>query len=180
MGKAGLTDAHRALLKDLADGALSKKEIALRHKISPDHLSALCTGNIAAGGAVAADFKTEFQKLLSKQTEDTKKLFKENKHLALTKINQRLKNLLPHQATKDMTAELCQILNAMAKLGPNVEIGEMHTHYHLTAEERVNEFRRLVAATSKDVRSRIQGTVGRGSAATSKPTGTRGRGPEKE
>ena len=180
MGKAGLSTKHQSILKDLATGSLTKKEIAKKNGIGAEHLSDLCSGNVKSAGVCATLFKTAYNKVLSDQTDDIKKLFKENKGLALKKLNQRLLNLLPLKATKDMTAELCQILNAMSKLAPQVEIGQMHTHYHLTQEERVDEFRRLVAATSKDDRSRLHDTVGRGSVATTKLVRTRSRRPKEE
>lgn len=181
MGKAGLQEKHHTALKLLAEGRLSRNEIAKSSGLSVSTLSGLCAGDVAAQGNVALLFKTEFNKITSKQTEDTLKLLKENKALALEKINQRLRSLLPHKTTKDMTQELTAILNALSKAEPHSDIsGGVHTHYHLTREERVNEFRRLVAATAKDDRSRIHGNVGRGPSAVIKPTGSRGRGQEAE
>jgi DNA-binding Lrp family transcriptional regulator len=179
MGKAGLQESHLKALKLLSEARLSISEIAKSVGLSQPTLSNLMAGNVKAAGSVALDFKTEYQKVLSKQTEESVKLLKENKSLALTKLNQRLRNIMAKKPTKDMTAEVAQILNALAKVDSQGKIeGGIHTHYHLTAEERVNEFRRLVAATAKDVGSRIHGSVGRGSAAAPKPIGSRGRGQE--
>ena len=176
MGKAGLQDNHRKALQLLSEARLSKEAIAAECGFSAPTLSNLCAGNIAAAGNVATEFKTEYQKVLSKQTEETTKLLKENKSLALTKLNQRLRNILADKPTKDMTQEVAMILNALSKAEPHNDIsGGVHTHYHLTREERINEFKRLVAATAKDAGSRILGAVGRGSVAVAKPTGARGR-----
>ena len=175
MGKVGLQDKHLQALKLLSEATLSRDDIAKTCGMSKETLSNLCNGNIAANGNVASLFKTEYQKIVSKQTEDTTKLLKENKSLALTKLNQRLRNILASKPTKDMTQEVAMILNALSKAEPHNDIsGGVHTHYHLTREERINEFKRLVAATAKDAGSRILGAVGRGSVAVAKPTGARG------
>ena len=176
MGKTGLQSNHLEALKLLSEARLSISEIAKQVGLSQPTLSNLMAGNIKGAGIVASEFKTEYQKILSKQTEDTTKLLKENKALALAKINQRLRNISTDKPTKDMIQEVSMILNALSKAEPNVQVeGGVHTHYHLTREERINEFKRLVAATAKDARSRLCGSVGRGSVAVAKPTGSRGR-----
>jgi transcriptional regulator with XRE-family HTH domain len=163
MGKAGLQEKHHLALKLLSEARLSRDEIAKSCGMSKETLSNLCNGNVAASGNLALAFKAEYQKIVTRQTEDCDKLFKENKILALTMLNQRLRNLLPFKATREMTLEVASILNALARATPAIGIsGGVHTHYHLTAEERRNEFKRLIAATAKDVRNQTHKTPGRG------------------
>lgn len=181
MGKAGLSDMHKKALELIAEGMFSRNQIANQCGFSAATLSNLCSGNIKAAGNIALEFKTEYQKIISKQSEDAVKLLKENKALALEKINQRLRLLMTQVATKDMTVELTQILNALSKTEGGISVeGGIHTHYHLTKQERADEFRRLLTATAKDVRSRISGSAGRGSVANVKPAGARGIRPQAE
>lgn len=181
MGKAGLSDMHKKALSLIEEGIFSRNDIAKQCGFSAATLSNLCAGNVKAAGNVALDFKTEYQKIVSKQAEDSAKLLKENKALALEKLNQRLRVLMTHNPTKEMTVELTQILNALSKTEGGISVeGGIHTHYHLTKQERADEFRRLLAATAKDVRSRISGSAGRGAAAAVKPAGARGIRPQAE
>jgi len=163
MGKSGLQEKHHLALKLLSEARLSRNEIAKSCGMSKETLSNLCNGNVAANGNLASEFKTEYQKIVSRQTEDCEKLLKENKTLALTKLNQRLRNLLPMKPTREMTTEVASILSALAKATPAIGIsGGLHTHYHLTQEERSNEFKRLIAAAAKDFQSQKNKTPGRG------------------
>jgi transcriptional regulator with XRE-family HTH domain len=160
MEKSKLKEKHLLALKLLAEARLSRDEIAESCGMSKESLSNLCNGNVAACGDLALAFKTEYQKIVAKQTEDCEKLHKENKALVLTKLNQRLRNLLPFKPTKDMTVELVSILNALTR-ADQVVSGDVHTHYHLTAEERANEFKRLIALTAQDVQLQKSAEFGR-------------------
>lgn len=173
-----LSQKHLDILELLSDPANTRQEISDKVGINDRDLRALINGDSARMGPIALEFKTEYQKILSKKNEEAKHLFKENRAFIMMKLNARLRKMMPDRPTKDMTAELCQMLNSMAKMGPQVEIGEVHTHYHLTKEERTNEFKRLVAAVSQDVRGRLSKSVGRGSAESTKSTGTRAGRPK--
>lgn len=171
---------HLEILELLSDPNNTRQDIISKTKINEVDLRSLINGNVQRLGPVALEFKTEYQKILSKKNEESKALFKENRAFVMMKLNQRLRKMMPDRPTKDMTVELCQMLNAMAKMGPQVEIGQMHTHYHLTQEERTNEFKRLVAAVSQDVRGRLSKAPGRGTAEHLKSPGTRDRRPKAE
>lgn len=156
MGNAQLQDKHRLALKLLAEAQLSRDEIAQSCGMSKETLSNLCNGNTAACGRLAQVFKTEYQKIVSKQTEEYKKLYKENKALVMTKLNQRLRNLLPFKPTKDMTTELVSILNALSKSDQTMHVtGELHATYRMSSDERINEFKRLLAALGQDQITRL-------------------------
>ena len=158
-----LTAEHKKAISLLKAGT-PRKQVEIVMSWSRDKLHALIMGDEKKGSKAATLFKealgfdSKKKKPVpgSELDNKAKLLLKENKRLALSKLNQRLTSLIPHTPTQKMCAELCSILKVLSAATPTFEIkGDMHTHYHLTKEERSNEFRRLLGKATEGIGRRV-------------------------
>jgi hypothetical protein len=138
---AGLSDKHKKAINALVNGD-TVKQAAKKSGLSEDQLYSLKEGQ-AKAGSISSLFKSELDRLTVKQFEKVKNLTKATQRLALEKVQQFLLDRAGEKPDAELVKQCTTILNSIGKITPNVEIGEFHTHTHLSGEELVSEFQRL-------------------------------------
>lgn len=141
----GLQPKHWKALQLIEEGNLSLKEIAGACGFSVGTMYDLYNGDLKAGQELGELFKSELNKITLRNTEKVRHLVKDNKKLALFKMNEYLRKLQKKSPTKPMMLEITRVLNSLSKVTPNVEIGSFSIHKGFTAEELIHEFKRLGA-----------------------------------
>jgi hypothetical protein len=140
-----LSPKHWRALELIEEGNLSIKEIAKTVGWTPRTLYDLYEGNTQKTGPIGDLFTSELNKIQARNASKVKYLVKENKKLALIKMNEYLRVLQSKRPGKRVTEEINKVLLALAKATPNVEIGSFSYTKGLSAEDLVNEFKRLNA-----------------------------------
>lgn len=140
-----LSAKHWKALELIEEGSVSLKDIAKTIGWGEDTMYALCAGRVDKVGEVGALFHSELQKITERHAARIKTLTKDNKVLALAKINEYLRSLSKKKPDAEMVKEINGILNALAKSTPGVEIGQFSYTKGLSAEDLVSEFKRLSA-----------------------------------
>lgn len=139
-----LSKNHLIALDLIEEGLLTTKEIAKVSQIDHLELLNLCTGKPDKSyGAVVELFKAEIESITKRNAEKIKYLIKENKKLALLKMNEFLVEQRGVPTTKSMMREIVSCINALNKSTPSVEIGSLHYTKGLSAEDLIYEFSRL-------------------------------------
>ena len=141
----GLQPKHYKALELIEEGQLSLKEIAASISMPHESLMRLYEGNIEKMGENAALFQAELGKITARSAKKIRELVKDNKKLALYKMNEYLRNISKHKPTPMMMQKINSILKSLAQATPNVEIGNFSVHHGLQGEDLVNEFKRLSA-----------------------------------
>lgn len=143
--KKELSPKHWKALQLIEEGRIPLKDIAAACGWSKEYFYKLYEGNIERCGGAAALFDAELRKLTERHATKVRQLVKENKKLALEKLNERLRVLKDTKVTTEVTNEITKILNALSKTVPSVEINSLSIHKGLTDKELINEFTRLRA-----------------------------------
>jgi len=141
---AVLQAKHWKALQLIEEGDLSIKEIAAACGISSEILYDLHEGNSKDQGTLALLFESEMGKINKRISKKIRHLVKDNKQLALRKVNEYLRDLQKTKADASMMKEVTKIINSLSKSTPTVDM-EVSIHRGLTSEELTNEFKRLGA-----------------------------------
>jgi hypothetical protein len=142
---ARLSPKHWKALELIEEGSLSLKEIAKSVGWSDRTLYELYEGNTEKTGSTGDLFNAELRKIHVRNTAKVKHLSKENKKLTLIKLNEYLRKIQTEKLSGPLVDKLAKILNTLAKSTPKVEIGSFSYTRGLTAEDLINEFKRLKA-----------------------------------
>lgn len=146
MGKpqaTGLSPKHWKALELIEEGRFSIKEIAKAVGWSESTLYNLYEGNTQNMGTTAELFVSELQKIQERNSAKIKSYTKENKTLILRKMNEYLRSIQKKRTNVKTIEKLSAVLNAMSKTTPAVEIGSFSVTRGLSAEDLINEFKRL-------------------------------------
>jgi hypothetical protein len=154
---AQLTPKHWKALQMIEEGMLSFAEIAKIVGWKKGHLYALYEGNTSETGGVGDLFYTEVQKISERNSKRIRDFTKDCKTLALRKMQEFLREHEGQKADAALMREVTKIMNTLAKSTPNVEIGSFSYTRGLSAEDLVNEFRRLKGLAA--VGNRIRGAA---------------------
>jgi hypothetical protein len=150
---------HLKALELMAEGRLPLKEIAKICGWAESYFYDLVEGNAEKTSNVAFLFSAEVDKINAKNTKRIKSLSKDIQRMILSSWDAKIKNEDGKQLTEDEEKQRVAIYNAIAKATPNVEIGSFSYTKGLSAEDLVNEFKRLksLASDSRGVRSASPG-----------------------
>jgi len=141
----GLSVKHWKALQLIEEGQVSLKEIAVACDMPYDSLMRLYEGNVEKMGNTAALFQSELQKITKRNSKKIRELVKDNKKLALVKMNDYLRAAQSKKPTQAMMKEINGMLNSLAKSTPTVEIGSFSYTKGITDEDLKNEFKKFSA-----------------------------------
>jgi hypothetical protein len=152
-----LKPKHYKALELFEEGLLNIKEIAAACDIPTRSMYELFEGNQEKQGQLAVLFKEELARITQRTTAKIKEMTKDTKKLAIYQLNARLRELNARKKkTVVETKEICSIMNSLAKVTPQVDTMNISMTKGMTAEELVNEFKRLTAlARYASIRKRI-------------------------
>ena len=158
--EVALSENQIMALDLIEEGLLTTKEIAEATKIDHWELLNLCAGKPNKKyGEVVELFKSEIESITKRNAEKIKYLIKENKKLALLKMNEFLITQRGKSTTKAMMKEIVSCINALNKSAPSVEIGSLHYTKGLSAEDLIYEFSRLRSIAQHSLKQkRIHGS----------------------
>lgn len=140
---AGLQPKHWKALELIEEGSVSLKEIAQACQIPLDTMYDLYEGDTKKTGEIGNLFKSELDKITARNSAKVKHLVKDNQKLALYKINEYLRATSKKKPTPELVEEMNSVLRSISKSMPSVEIGSLSISRGLSAEDLVNEFKRL-------------------------------------
>lgn len=153
MGRhAELTEKHWKALKLIEDGNLTIREIARTLDWNEDTLYELYEGRTEKHGKVAEAFQEELAKITSRNIKRIRELTKDSQVLALRVVNAYLRNNQKKKPDKSLVALCNTVLNALSKSVPNVQIDSFSYTKGLSAEDLINEFKRLRGLASNGSR----------------------------
>lgn len=141
---AELQPKHWKALEMFEDGFMSIKEIGKACGIAEDTIYDLFEGNDKKVGTIAHLFKEELNQMTARNATKVKHLTKDNKKLALYKMNEFLRGLQKTKSDPAMMKDVVRCMNTLNKSTPQVEMSLSITK-GMTAEELKNEFKRLHA-----------------------------------
>ena len=143
---AQLKTKHFKALELFEEGTLSLKEIAHAVGINISDFYDLVEGDTKSVGDTATLFRAEIEKITKRSNAKIKVLVKDTKKIALQLLNDRIRQLKSKSAlTGPQRTEYMKALDTLSKVTPKVEIGSFAIHKGLSAEDLVNEFKRLSA-----------------------------------
>jgi hypothetical protein len=150
---AKLGPKHYKALELIEEGILPIREIAKVVGWNEDTLYELYEGRTEKTGPIGELFASELRKIQERNTAKAKHYIKENKTLALRKMNEYLREIQKQRPTATLVSEINSILNSLAKSTPGVEIGNLSYSYTkgLSAEELVLEFKRLQSLARSEI-----------------------------
>ncbi len=119
---AELQPKHWKALEMFEEGFMSIKEIAKSCGIGLDAMYDLFEGNARKVGTVAHLFKEELNQITARNAVKVKHLLKDNKKLALYKMNEFLRSLQDEKVTKEMMLDVNKCMNTLNKATPNMEV----------------------------------------------------------
>ncbi len=151
---AALQAKHYKALELFEEGFLSIGEIAKTVGIPERMMYWLFEGNAEKAGSLAHLFKEELEKITNRSNAKIKQLTKDNKKLALYKINEFLRKQQKKKADPTMMRELVKIMNSHNKMTPGVEIGAFNYTKGLSPEDLRHEFDRLTAIARSSLNPR--------------------------
>jgi hypothetical protein len=145
MPMAELKPNHWKALELFEEGTLSLKEIAKACNIGLDSFYDLVEGDTKSVGDIAILFKNEIDKITRRSAAKIQTLLKDNKKLALEKINDYLRTLKAskRKPTVKTAYTVTKILAGLGKATPSVTIGSFSYTKGLQAEDLIHEFKRL-------------------------------------
>ncbi len=143
-----LSPKHLKALELIERGGVPYTDIAKQSGLNYDYLWSLIQGEAGKDDTVAGLFLAEIDKINKKRDLEIKSLFKSNKKLALKIVDERLCELKKRKPTSETTKEVSTIMKAMGSIAPKTEIGEFHYTVGLSAEDLLNEFRRVKGLAS--------------------------------
>jgi hypothetical protein len=138
---------HWKALALIEEGGRSLKEIAKLVGWNYHTLLELYEGNTQKTGPIGELFLSELNKIHLRNSSKVKFLRKDNMKLAMQKLNEYLRSVQPAKINVALAKDLATLVNALAKAGPSVEIGQYSTHLSLyksfTDKEIEIEYQRL-------------------------------------
>jgi hypothetical protein len=157
--KNELSPKHLKALELIRLGDKSYREIAREVGLSDNMLYDLIAGDTAKCGSAASLFAVEVDRIMAEKTKEIRALTKatqKNLFSVFHEYSNVIKNRKPDKETLGIAVS---ITNAIGKVTPNVEIGNFSYTKGLSAEDLVNEFRRLkgLAANGNGVLPAFQG-----------------------
>jgi hypothetical protein len=144
MQSKGLNAKHWKALELIEEGALSLKEIAKACGLSYDYLYDLYQCDTTKTGTLGELFKSELDKITVRNSAKIRILVKDNKKLALAKMNDYLRLCQKEKPTPELAREMATLLNSLSKTA-GVEINQLNVYKGLNVEDLRNEFKRLSA-----------------------------------
>ncbi len=140
---AKLSPKHWKALELFEEGTLSLKEIAKACHINQDVFYDLVEGDTSSQGETATLFKSEIDKITTRSAAKIRVLVKDNKKLALQKMNDFLREVQTKKLTSPILKQVVSCANSLSKLTPSVSIGSISYTKGFTAEDLTYEFNRL-------------------------------------
>lgn len=138
-------------------------EAAKHFGISRNYIDSLIAGDVDKGGSPAVLFSQELKKIRAERDKAIKENRKKSEIISWTKIREYLETIGKKPVDSKKLRELLKILEIAGKSTPKVEIGSFSYTKGLSAEDLLNEFKRLkgIAALRPDSRG-VQEASGRG------------------
>ena len=150
---------HQRALDLIEEGLLTFVEISEECKLGFAELFDLYSGKQDNLGKVAGLFKVEIDKITKRNQLKVKNLIKDNKKLALVKMNEFLRTQQGIEPTASMMKDVLKCINSLNKLTPAVEINYSKG---LTAEDLIREFQRLKSVATHSLNRKRVSSVGEG------------------
>jgi hypothetical protein len=142
---AGLTPKHfKALALVEENSGLSTAEIAKACGFSTNYLHKLMEAH-PDSGPVGQLFRTHLNKVYDNISKRVKKNTKSTQDVLIKKLRKWSEALPADKMNADHVKKACDILNALAKSTPRVEIGSLSITRHFSTQEIINEYKRLTA-----------------------------------
>ena len=142
---SGLNPKHLKALSLIGENTgLSTREIAKAVGFSTDHMRHLIEGHQSTG-PVGQLFKTALNKTYDKISKRVKKNSKATQDTLIKKLRKWADDLPAYRMNESQVKKACDILHALSKATPKVEIGSISITKHMNSEELVNEFKRVTA-----------------------------------
>jgi hypothetical protein len=138
-----LSPKHLQALDLIRSHTLSYRQIAKIVGWSEDYLQTLIAGDTSKCGSSATLFAAEVDKIDAETQKEIKHLTREVKQSILCVFDDYTKSCKGAKVTEDTRKEMVSIMNALAKVTPNVEIGSFSYTKGLSVEDLYNEFKRL-------------------------------------
>lgn len=141
--KYELNDKALQALELYKTRTLTNKQIAEKVGWSEDHIVKMIAGDTATCGSSALLFSEQVKEIDREQAAHIKKLTKTTREAILAKFEEFALSYKSKKTNREARKEMVSIMNAIGKITPNVEIGSFSYTQGLSAEDLVNEFRRL-------------------------------------
>jgi len=154
-----LSKNHSKALDLIEEGLLTFIEISKECEIGFADLFDLYSGKQDHLGKVAGLFKAEVDKISKRNQSKIKNLIKDNKKLALIKMNEFLRTKQGDDPTAPMMKDIIRCINSLNKLTPTVEINYSKG---LNAEDLIREFQRLSSVAKHSLNRKRVSSVGQG------------------
>lgn len=148
-----LTPKHWKALTLLEEGTLTYTEIAAACGFKRDDFQQLCDGD-CRDGETAVLFKAELDKIAQRDWDKVKTLVKDNKKLAMFKLNEWLRTCQKKKPDHIMIGQINKTLLAMGKATPALEIGSFTYNEGMSPEDLVYEFKRLTSLARSALNTR--------------------------
>jgi len=167
-GNSDLTPRHFKLLGYIRDNKYSYEELSKKSGFDEAYISDLLHGNVLKTGIVGQKFMSELKKV----DEEVESRISRKTHFVREKLMNKLIQWIDAAGggadldTKTKHKQLVDAINAVSKTMPYmVNVNQFAWKEGMSAEEAINEFKRLKAMAEKSVvRRRIQELVPGGSA----------------
>lgn len=142
---AGLTPKHLKALSLIEENSgLSVGEIAKASGFNASYLYKLMEADPDTG-PIGQLFKTHLNKVYDNIGKRVKKNTKATQDVLIKKLKKWSEDLPASKMNAEHVKKACDILHALAKSTPKVEIGSLSITRHFSTEEIVNEYKRLTA-----------------------------------
>jgi hypothetical protein len=140
---AGLTPKHHKALSLIEENSgLSVAEIAKAAGFNTSYLYKLMEADPTCG-PVGQLFKTALNKVYDNIGKRAKKNAKRTQDVLIKKLRKWAEKLPADKMNENHVKKACDILHALSKATPKIEIGHISITKHLSTEEIVNEYKRL-------------------------------------
>jgi hypothetical protein len=133
---------------------LPLSDIAKEVGWTKDTLYDLYEGNIQKTGPIGELFQSELSKIAERRVGKISQLMKDNKDLCLRKFNEYLRMTKGSKPSPSVLKTTNAIMNCLNKASPGLSIGKLSYSYTkgLSAEDLINEFKRLKSIAASDDR----------------------------
>ena len=143
--KHGLQPRHWKALELIEESMLSLKEISKATKIPLGTLYDLYEGDTKKTGNIGHLFYEVLNKITARNAAKVKHLVKDNKRIAMYKMNEYLRSIADQPANAKMMDKVVKCMNTLNKATPSVSVGSFSVTRGMTPEEMRSEFKRLSA-----------------------------------
>ena len=142
---AGLNPKHLKALSLIEENTgLSTSEIAKACGFSTNYLHKLIEAHPDAG-PVGQLFRTSLNRVYENISKRVKKNTKSTQDVLIKKLRKWSEALPADKMNAEHVKKACDILHALAKSTPRVEIGSISITKHFSPQEIINEYKRLTA-----------------------------------